>query len=111
MLVLLQPTGEKSRTYSDYESLVAAVEGLCSIFEETYKKENKVESVEYEIDDVIGFFENFDEVLFFTFHEGLRHYLPRDFEWIRGRLEEFAEDPSKVTAPLSVPTPVVNNEN
>ena len=99
ILVLLQPAGEKSRTYSDYENLTNAVEGLCSIFEETYKKENAAQDVEYEIDDVIGFFEAFDEVLFFTFHEGLRHYIPHDFEWIRGRLEEFGVGPSSVTCP------------
>lgn len=99
VIVLLQPAGEKSRAYSDFESVVNAVEGLCSIFEETYKKENNVEEVEYDIDDVIGFFDNFDEVLFMTFHDGLRHYIPRDFDWIRGRLEEFGIDPSKVTSP------------
>lgn len=99
VLLLLQPAGEKTRTYSDFDSILAAVEGLCSIFEETYKKENKVQDVEYEIDDVIAFFDNFDEVLLFVYHDGLCHYLPRDFDWIRERLEEFGLDSSQVTCP------------
>jgi len=96
-ILFMQPTDEESRTYNDYKSIDDALYGLCELFEETYKERNGISGdIVYEIDDVIAYFSNFQEVLMMIFDTEFNCYVPRDTDWIVDKLNNYATKMSQV---------------
>ena len=88
-ILFLQPTDDESRTYTDFKSVEDTLFGLCEMFEETYKEKHGVEEVTYEIDEVIAYFANFEEMLVMVFDDEIGQYVPHDSDWIIEKLTEY----------------------
>jgi len=83
-IVLLQPKGDESRTYTEYESVRAAVEGLCDIFEQNTNTQA------YTVQDVVDFYKGFEEVMFLEFDNELSNYIPYDTDTVCTKIHQLA---------------------
>ena len=56
-ILLVQPTAAKSsRTFSDYETVTAAMDGVCALFEKRLKELNpQMRQITYDINDLYKF--------------------------------------------------------
>jgi len=83
-IVLMQAKGDESRTYTEYESVRQAVEGLCEIFEANTKLEA------YTVQDVVDYYKDFEEVMFLEFDNELSNYIPYDTDTVCNKIHELA---------------------
>ncbi|KAI1309081.1 Enhancer of rudimentary -like protein [Halotydeus destructor] len=84
-IVLLQPDSEETRTYTEFESVSDAVEGLRVIFEENTNK------TDYIVSELVEYFMAFDEMLFLVYDFELKNYTPYDSVWIKQKIQENIE--------------------
>ena len=87
-IVLLQFTSSIStRTYSDFETLSAALDGICQLFEQKLKTAQPSSSaLTYDISDLYEFIDGMYDMTCLV-AEGEK-YSPRDKEWIKKKILE-----------------------
>jgi len=91
VIVLLQPGGEVTRTYTEYETVKEAIEGLCEIYEQNAKTEDGMTHVDYQVGDVVCYFKEYEEVMFLIYDEELANYVPNDHDWVIEKIQAMGE--------------------
>jgi hypothetical protein len=71
-ILLVQPTGGKaSRTFSDYENVHGALDGVCSMFEKRLKELNpQMRSITYDINDLYHYIDTLPDLSALVFAPG-----------------------------------------
>ena len=71
-IVLVQPTPSKaSRTFSDYESVVQALDGVCGMFEKRLKELNpQMRQITYDINDLYRYLDTLHDLSALVFAPG-----------------------------------------
>lgn len=74
-LVLIQPGGEETRTYSDFDSIKEAMEGICYIFELYIKQsDSNLTTITYDVKQLFDFIDSLKEIVCLVFEETLSTY-------------------------------------
>eukprot|EP00823_Brevimastigomonas_motovehiculus_P009858 TRINITY_DN9685_c0_g1_i1.p1 TRINITY_DN9685_c0_g1~~TRINITY_DN9685_c0_g1_i1.p1 ORF type:complete len:140 (+),score=13.29 TRINITY_DN9685_c0_g1_i1:56-421(+) len=84
-IVLMQPTKETtSRTYYDYESTEAAMDGICQLFEHQLKqKKPKEKKITYDISDLYTYLDGLFDLSCLIYSNTTNTYVPHNRSWIR----------------------------
>lgn len=87
-IVLIQPNSKaESRTYSDYETVNEAIEGICRLFEDHLKRENpSAPSITYDIHQLFDFVDSLTDLSCLVFQRATNTYAPYSKEWIKERI-------------------------
>ena len=76
-----------SRTYSDFESVSLAMDGLCKLYEQRLQQLNpEDELLSYDIQDLYTFLDQLGDVSCLVASPRTGSYAPHDREWIKARL-------------------------
>jgi hypothetical protein len=77
-IVLVQPTPSKaSRTFSDYESVVKALDGVCAMFEKRLKELNpQMRQITYDINDLYRYLDTLHDLSALVFAPGAWVFFP-----------------------------------
>eukprot|EP01061_Rhynchopus_euleeides_P043891 TRINITY_DN76734_c0_g1_i1.p1 TRINITY_DN76734_c0_g1~~TRINITY_DN76734_c0_g1_i1.p1 ORF type:complete len:105 (+),score=32.42 TRINITY_DN76734_c0_g1_i1:73-387(+) len=87
-IVMYQPTQRlNSRTFSDFETMSGAMNGLCSMYETRLKMDNPhARSISYDIADLFEFLDTFEDFSMLHFNAEKKAYEPYGVSWIKNRL-------------------------
>jgi len=86
-LVLIQPGGEETRTYSDFDSIKEAMEGICYIFELYIKQsDSNLTTITYDVKQLFDFIDSLKEIVCLVFEETLSTYSAYNKDWIKEKL-------------------------
>ncbi|RWS30983.1 enhancer of rudimentary-like protein [Leptotrombidium deliense] len=86
-ILLIQPGKSETRTYSDYESVNEAMEGICHIYEEHLKRENpSMASITYDISQLFDFIDNLKDLSCLVFQRNTNTYAPYAKDWIKEKI-------------------------
>lgn len=73
-----------SRTYLDYETLPAALDAVCGLYEKELKTLNpKVRNITYDIADLYAYLDQLQDLSCLVFNQQMNAYLPRGKDWIK----------------------------
>lgn len=91
-IVLVQPTNSKaSRTFSDYESVSQAMDGVCAMFEKRLKELNpQMRQITYDINDLYRYIDTLHDLSALVFAPGA---LPVQLLW---RVRDWSRHPNWV---------------
>ncbi|PRW59552.1 enhancer of rudimentary-like protein [Chlorella sorokiniana] len=84
-IVLMQPQPNKaSRTFSDYDSVERAIDGICAEFERRLRELNpQLRSITYDIGDLYSWVDNMPDLSALVFEPKVQAYVPCGKEWIK----------------------------
>merc|ERR1712178_252331 len=87
-IILRQQTNnKKSRTYEDFPSERAAMDGICRQFESELKKLNpSVRQLSYSIDDLFRYIDSLGDLCAMTFNPRTSEYRPHDKKWVKDKV-------------------------
>jgi len=86
-ILLLQPGKAETRTYSDYESVNEAMEGVCHIYEEHLKKQNpNTASITYDISQLFDFVDQLTDLSCLVYQRNTNTYAPYAKDWIKEKI-------------------------
>jgi hypothetical protein len=85
IIVLLQTVPDKTtRSFSDYESVDQAMDGVCQLFEARLKQLNpERRKITYDISDLFGYIDGLYDLACLVFDSELQAYVPHNKEWIK----------------------------
>ncbi|KAG0571910.1 hypothetical protein M758_9G119400 [Ceratodon purpureus] len=84
-IILMQPTPNRAtRTFMDYESVPAAMDGICGMIEKRLKEANpNLRNITYDISDLYKYIEALTDMSALVFDPSIRAYAPFDRSWIK----------------------------
>ncbi|KAI3661660.1 hypothetical protein MP638_002912 [Amoeboaphelidium occidentale] len=87
-IVLIQKNKNKnSKTFSDYETVALAMEGIISIYEAKLQELNPhLPQISYEAKDLHMFLDHLEDICALVFNPQLRAYIPHDKQWIKAKV-------------------------
>eukprot|EP00756_Hemistasia_phaeocysticola_P058616 Hpha_TRINITY_DN3525_c0_g2::TRINITY_DN3525_c0_g2_i1::g.25786::m.25786 len=87
-IVLYQPTkATNSRTFSDFESVAEAMNGLCQMYERRLKHESPgSDDITYDVADLFKFLDSLEDLSLLVFNNAKRAYQPFGADWIKHQL-------------------------
>ena len=87
-ILLIQPGARpETRTYSDYETVVECMEGVCKIFEEHLKRANpRNPSITYDISHLFDYIDKLTDLTCLTLRVKDNMYGPHNKEWIKEQI-------------------------
>ena len=72
-ILLVQPAGKASRTFADFETVPAAMDGVCQMFEKRLKELNpNMRSITYDINDLYHYVDVLPDLSALVFSPGAR---------------------------------------
>ncbi|KNC50770.1 rudimentary enhancer [Thecamonas trahens ATCC 50062] len=78
-----------SRTYSDFESVASAMDGVCKLYEQRLQQLNPDEDIlSYDISDLLNFIDQLGDISCLVASSATGQYVPHDREWIKARLRK-----------------------
>lgn len=83
-IVMIQHTTPNTRTYSDYGTIVGAVNAIIKTFEEDLKK--KTSQVTYEMDELYQYLDSLADISCLVFQKQTNTYAPHDKDWIKEKI-------------------------
>ncbi|KAL2629255.1 hypothetical protein R1flu_013941 [Riccia fluitans] len=86
-IILMQPiTSRATRTFMDFETVPAAMDGICGIYEKKLKELNpNVHNITYDISDLYKFIDSLTDMSALVFDPSINAYIPYDRQWIKQR--------------------------
>eukprot|EP00808_Paulinella_micropora_P002816 g16861.t1 len=74
----------KSKHYSDYDNVGAAMDGICQMYEHKLKTDfpNR-KKITYDITDLYAFIDDLTDLAALVYDENLVSYRPHDKKWIK----------------------------
>eukprot|EP00287_Rhodomonas_sp_CCMP768_P005811 CAMPEP_0196738634 /NCGR_PEP_ID=MMETSP1091-20130531/15912_1 /TAXON_ID=302021 /ORGANISM="Rhodomonas sp., Strain CCMP768" /LENGTH=156 /DNA_ID=CAMNT_0042082611 /DNA_START=20 /DNA_END=491 /DNA_ORIENTATION=+ len=86
-IVLLQETASKStRTFSDFESVSDAMNGICQLYEQRLKQMNPgVRNITYDITELYRFIDELGDLCCLVYN-GTGAYEPHNKQWVKDRV-------------------------
>lgn len=86
-ILLIQPGKPETRTYSDYESINEAMEGICILYEEHLKKQNpNTPSITYDISQLFDFIDQLKDLSCLVYKNETNSYSPFSKDWIKEKI-------------------------
>lgn len=88
-ILLVQTSAKKpdSRTWSDYETVNACLEGVCKIYEEHLKRMNpNSPSITYKIAQLFEFVDSLADLSCLVYNASDGKYVPHSKDWIKERI-------------------------
>ncbi|KAJ9464299.1 Enhancer of rudimentary-like protein [Diplonema papillatum] len=87
-IVMYQPTSALgSRTFSDFDTLADAMNGLCHMFEIKLKQQNPgTTELTYDVADLFKFLDSFEDLSLMQFSAEKKAYEPFGLNWIKSKL-------------------------
>ena len=89
-MVLMQfDEARESRTYTDYDAVPAALDGVCQLYEQSLKALNPLlKSITYDVSDLFGYIDSLGDLCCLVFSSQSKAYVPHNRDWIKARLFE-----------------------
>ncbi|KAL3687303.1 hypothetical protein R1sor_013612 [Riccia sorocarpa] len=86
-IILMQPISNRAtRTFMDFETVSAAMDGICGIYEKKLKELNPtVHNITYDISDLYKFIDSLTDMSALVFDPSINAYIPYDRQWIKQR--------------------------
>ena len=86
-ILLMQPTANKaSRTFMDYETVAACMDGVCGMFERELKRLNpQLRNITYDISDLYRYIDNLADLSALVYSPQINAYQPCNRQWIKQR--------------------------
>ncbi|KAK9810410.1 hypothetical protein WJX72_010282 [[Myrmecia] bisecta] len=86
-IILLQPTTSRnSRTWSDYDTVSKAMDGICNTFERKLKELNpNLRNITYDIQDLYSYIDNMPDMSALVYDAKMNAYIPCNKSWIKER--------------------------
>eukprot|EP00163_Fabomonas_tropica_P033408 TRINITY_DN8763_c0_g1_i1.p1 TRINITY_DN8763_c0_g1~~TRINITY_DN8763_c0_g1_i1.p1 ORF type:complete len:100 (-),score=28.07 TRINITY_DN8763_c0_g1_i1:227-526(-) len=76
-----------SRTYVDYETPDAAMDGICQLFERKLKQLNPtVHTINYDVSQLFQYIDSLNDMCCMVYNKKLQSYEPHNKEWIKSRV-------------------------
>ena len=89
ILLIQTRRGSDTKTFSDYESLDEALEGICKTFEEHLKRTNPTKpTITYDISQLFDFIDQLPDLSCFLLEKEYGLYAPYDKDWIKTQVYE-----------------------
>ncbi|CAG2168098.1 unnamed protein product [Oppiella nova] len=86
-IVLVQTGKPDTRTYSDFESVNDAMEGVCHIYEQHLKRTNPdTPSITYDISQLFDFIDGLTDLSCLVYQRNTNTYAPYAKEWIKEKI-------------------------
>merc|ERR1712137_371069 len=98
-IVLMQETQrENSRTFSDYETVTAAMEGIRQHYEKRLSKLNpQVRHISYDISELNAYLDSMGDLSCLVFDDSKGAYEPHGRDWIKKRILRYLNQQSRGT--------------
>ncbi|KAG6556815.1 hypothetical protein Mapa_001762 [Marchantia paleacea] len=86
-IILMQPIMNRAtRTFMDFDTVSAAMDGICGIYEKKLKELNPtVHNITYDIADLYKFIDSLTDMSALVFDPSINAYIPYDRQWIKQR--------------------------
>merc|ERR1712226_640898 len=89
ILLIQTGRGSDTKTFSDYESLDEALEGICKTFEEHLKRTNPTKpTITYDVSQLFDFIDQLPDLSCFLLEKEHGLYAPYDKDWIKTQVYE-----------------------
>mmetsp|Transcript_8202 Transcript_8202/g.18355 ORF Transcript_8202/g.18355 Transcript_8202/m.18355 type:complete len:105 (+) Transcript_8202:142-456(+) len=90
IIVLVQFEQDRAtRTYVDYRSMEAALDGVCHLYERCLKIANpSLKTITYDISDLFCWVDSLGDLCCLVFSPQSNSYVPHNKEWIKARVFE-----------------------
>ena len=76
-----------SRTFLDYETPAAAMDGVCLLYEKELQFLNpKVPNMTYDISDLYNYIDQLEDLSLLIYQESMHGYVPRNKDWMKKQL-------------------------
>eukprot|EP01099_Mayorella_cantabrigiensis_P004609 TRINITY_DN349_c0_g1_i1.p1 TRINITY_DN349_c0_g1~~TRINITY_DN349_c0_g1_i1.p1 ORF type:complete len:103 (+),score=18.37 TRINITY_DN349_c0_g1_i1:82-390(+) len=87
-IVLVQFTPSRAtRTFSDFETVSAAMDGIIGLFENKLRDLNpQVRLLRYELDDLHRYIDSLPDLICLIWEENIKGYVPCNKDWIKERM-------------------------
>ncbi|EFA83659.1 hypothetical protein PPL_02725 [Heterostelium album PN500] len=87
-IVLIQPEYKKaSRTFIDYESVDAALEGICFMFEQRLKQMRpNQKNITYDVQSLFKYLDEIPDLSCLIYTPSINAYTPYNKEWIKNKI-------------------------
>lgn len=77
----------ESRTFVEYNSLRAALNGICQLYEQALKEsEPGVRKISYNMNDLFMYLDKMHKIILFLYHPPTRTYKVHDKIWLKDKL-------------------------
>ncbi|XP_017878107.1 protein enhancer of rudimentary [Ceratina calcarata] len=87
-ILLLQPGSRaETRTYSDYESVIECMEGVCKIYEAHLRRRNPdTPTITYDISQLFDFIDELTDLSCLVYQRSTNTYAPHNKDWIKEKI-------------------------
>lgn len=79
--------GSNSKCYSDHDTLNAALDAVCVLFESKLRQNTSVDT-SYDIQDLFHFLDGLPDIVMLVFNKNTASYDPHNRDWIKKALYE-----------------------
>ncbi len=84
-IILVQPAGKPSRTFLDFETVPAAMDAVCQLFEKRLKELNpSMRSITYDVNDLYHYIDTLPDLSALVYAPGAQPYLAASVARWRG---------------------------
>jgi len=84
-IVLLQTGNKSTRTFMDYDTVEAAMDGICGLFEQRLKSQNPYRGqITYDIADLYTFIDSIPDLSCLVLENNM--YSPCPKQWVKERI-------------------------
>ncbi|CAM8961543.1 unnamed protein product [Rhodiola kirilowii] len=86
-IILMQASPNRAtRTFMDYDSVKAALDGICGLYERKLKELYPASrNITYDIADLYNFIDGLVDLSALVYEHSIQGYLPYDRQWIKQR--------------------------
>ncbi|XP_037935222.1 enhancer of rudimentary homolog isoform X2 [Teleopsis dalmanni] len=92
-VLLIQPGGVESRTFSDFDTVEQCIEGVCNIYEKHLEQLNSDNStITYTMQELFEFMDQLNDIVCLVYEKSTNSYCPCPKQWIKKKMYEFFED-------------------
>eukprot|EP01114_Cavostelium_apophysatum_P003120 TRINITY_DN1286_c0_g1_i1.p1 TRINITY_DN1286_c0_g1~~TRINITY_DN1286_c0_g1_i1.p1 ORF type:complete len:103 (+),score=5.19 TRINITY_DN1286_c0_g1_i1:203-511(+) len=89
-IVLFQFTPNiATRSYSDYDSVALALDGICKMFERKLRQDNpNTRNITYDVEQLFLYIDNLQDLGVLVLDDRNGAYVPRNKDWIKQKVFE-----------------------
>merc|ERR1711935_1099857 len=87
ILLVQYSSNPSTRSYQDYDTVTAAMDGVCKMYEKKLQQLNPtVKQISYDIADLFRYLDSVNDICALVFDPATNQYSPHNKEWVKDRV-------------------------